>query len=67
MRTDKRKRSTRRSMERVVTERSDDFELYWQTWITTDGRDVGRWMAKHIGRLVGEVEQLKRRVARLER
>jgi hypothetical protein len=67
MRTDKRKRSTRRSMERMVSARSDDFERYWKAWITTDGRDVGRWMAKHIGRLVGEVEQLKRRVARLER
>ena len=56
------------SLKRVVRARSDDFERYWKTWFTTDGRDeASRWMAKHIGGIVGEIEQLKRRVAKLER
>jgi hypothetical protein len=58
----------RRSLERVVRARSDDFERYWKTWMTTYGHaEASRWMALHIGGLVGEIEQLKRRVSMLER
>jgi len=36
--------------------------------MTLDGpAEASRWMAKHIGGIVGEMEQIKRRVAKLER
>jgi hypothetical protein len=63
-----RDRERRRALEVAVKARSNDFERYWSTWMATDGRDeASRWIAKSIGAIVGEMDQLKRRVANLER
>lgn len=50
-----------------VHKRGNDFEKYCHTWLSVAGHEgASKWLAFYVGKLVGEVELLKRRLNKLE-